>query len=99
MLRFIKSRSVSTRRPKNQRRAYATLLAIALSATNTNAYAGDHAMKAQRPTSGWGVPAWVVRECRPATGAEILAKRAGAGEWFYRVTYDFCYLDTRPGVM
>jgi hypothetical protein len=99
MLRLTKPRYVSTFCPKNKRRAYATLLAIALFTTNANAYVCDNATKARRARYGEGVPAWVVRECRPATGGEILARRAGPGEWFYRVTDDFCYLDTRPGVM
>lgn len=81
------------------RRAFATLLAIALCTTNANAYVRDNAKATRRTTSGEGVPAWVVRECRPWTGAEILARIAGPGEWFYRGTGDFCYLDTRPGVM
>lgn len=95
MVRLTNPRFVSTCLTENKRRAYATLLAIALSATSANAYAGGDAMKVARPTSGAGVPAWVVRECRPATGAEMLAKIAGPGEWFYRGTGDYCYLDTR----
>ena len=95
MLRLTSPRYAFTYRPENRRRAYARLLALALCATNSNAYAGGDAMKVARPTSGAGVPEWVVRECRPATGAEMLAKIAGPGEWFYRGTGDYCYLDTR----
>jgi hypothetical protein len=73
------------------------LLAMALS--TANAHADDNAGKTRRATSGKGVPAWVLRECRPWTGAEILARIAGPGEWFYRESGNFCYLDTRPGVM
>jgi hypothetical protein len=90
-------RYFSTNGQKNKRWAYVILVAISLS--TEHAYAGDHASETQRKTSGKGVPAWVVRECRPWTGAEILARIAGPGEWFYRETGDFCYLDTRPGVM
>jgi hypothetical protein len=75
------------------------LLAIALSMTHASAYAGDNAVKARRPTSGEGAPAWVVQECRPATGAEIMGRFAGPGYWFYRVTGDFCYFDRRPNVL
>jgi hypothetical protein len=98
MLRLTKPRHVSTSRPENKRRAYTMLIAIALSTTSASAYAGDHAVKTPRPTSGAGVPAWVLRECRPATPAELAAQWAGPGEWFYRTTWDFCYLDTRPGL-
>ena len=80
----------------NRRRACASLLAIALS--TAMAQAGDQ-NRPTRQTSGRGVPAWVLKECRPWTGAEILARIAGPGEWFYRESGDFCYLDTRPGVM
>jgi hypothetical protein len=97
MFRLSKTRDVSSSYSKNKRRAYAMLLVIALSMAN--AHASDNARETRRPTSGKGVPAWVVRECRPWTGAEILARIAGPGEWFYRGTGDFCYLDTRPGVM
>lgn len=88
-----------TERRQNKRRACATLLAFALSMTNANAQARDNAKEARRPTSGEGVPAWVIRECRPATGAEMLARIAGPGQWFYRGSDDYCYFDTRPGVM
>lgn len=80
----------------SKRRACATLLAVALS--TAMAQAGDR-NRPTRQTSGRGVPAWVLKECRPWTGAEILARIAGPGEWFYRESGDFCYLDTRPGVM
>ncbi len=99
MLRFTMPRYVFTYPPKSRRKAYAMLLAIALSTTHTSAYAGDNAAKPRRATSGEGVPAWVVQECRPATGAEIMGRFAGAGYWFYRATGDFCYSDLRPNVM
>jgi hypothetical protein len=99
MLRFNKPRYVSTYRPKSRRKAYATLLVMALSMTHVSAYAGDNAWKGGRPTSGEGAPAWVMQECRPATGAEIMARFAGPGYWFYRTTGDFCYFDRRPGVL
>jgi hypothetical protein len=83
----------------NMRPAYAALLAVTLWTTNANAFVRDDAEGSGRRTSGPGVPAWVVRECRPWTGAEILARSAGPGEWFYRGSGDFCWLDTRPGVM
>ena len=72
------------------------LLAIALSTVMAQA---ENQNRQTRKTSGKGVPAWVLKECRPWTGAEILARIAGPGEWFYRESGDFCYLDTRPGVM
>lgn len=75
------------------------LLAFALFATRWEAFARDKVLDAGRPTSGEGVPAWVVRDCRPATGAEILGRFAGAGYWFYRVTGDFCYFDRRANVL
>jgi hypothetical protein len=93
MLRLTNPRHVSTYLTENKCRAYATLLAIALTAPN--AYAGGDALKVARPTFGAGVPEWVVRACRPETGAEMLAKIAGPGEWFYRGSGDYCYLDTR----
>ena len=95
MTRETQSRSVSWHRPSSAFAAFAILFAVALS---TSANAGTNPSKSDRPTSGKGVPAWVRRECRPATPAELAAQRAGAGEWFYRTTWDFCYLDTRPGL-
>jgi hypothetical protein len=80
------------------RTAGLTLLAIALVGCSANAYAGKAGWTG-RPMSGEGVPAWVVQECRPANGAEILGRFAGAGYWFYRSTGDFCYFDRRPGVL
>lgn len=83
-----------------RRRASAILFAAALTAPSiTAAAAGDNAMTFGRPPSGEGVPAWVVRDCRPATGAEIMGRFAGAGYWFYRTTGDFCYFDRRPNVL
>jgi hypothetical protein len=99
MLSFSTPRYVSTYPPISRRKAYAMLLAIALSTTQASAFAGDSAAKARRATSGEGVPAWVVQECRPATGAEIMGRFAGAGYWFYRATGDFCYSDLRPNVL
>jgi hypothetical protein len=75
------------------------LLAISLTAAPASAYASDNPLRVGRPTSGDGAPAWVVQECRPATGAEIMGRFAGAGYWFYRATGDFCYFDRRPGVL
>jgi hypothetical protein len=86
-------------RAMTKSRVRAALTAIALSMTMTNAHAGDPLEKAGKPRSGDGVPAWVVRDCRPATGVEILSRFAGPGYWFYRETGDFCYFDRRPGVM
>ncbi len=77
---------------------YAIALAVALSAAGANAYAGDYAMQGGRPTSGYGVPGWVLRDCHPATGAQMLARMAGPGQWFYRGSDDLCYQDLRPGV-
>jgi hypothetical protein len=99
MLSFTTPRYGSTYPPKSRRKAYAMLLAIALSTTQASAVGGDSAGKARRATSGEGVPAWVVQECRPATGAEIMGRFAGAGYWFYRATGDFCYSDLRPNVL
>jgi hypothetical protein len=95
MTRVTQSRYVSRHRPLSTCAVFAILLAIALSAS---ADAGSNPSKSDRPTSGKGVPAWVRRECRPATPAELAAQWAGPGEWFYRTTWDFCYLDTRPGL-
>jgi len=95
MTRVTQSLYVSQRRSPGACAAFAILLAVALS---TSANAGNVSLKSGRPTSGAGVPAWVRRECRPATPAELAAQRAGPGEWFYRTTWDFCYLDTRPGL-
>ena len=86
-------------RPHCKRRASATLFAVALTAAPMAVAAGDNAMNFGRPTSGEGVPPWVVRDCRPATGAEIMGRFAGAGYWFYRTTGDFCYFDRRPNVL
>jgi hypothetical protein len=86
-------------RPHCKRRASATLFAAALTAAPMAAAAGDNVLNFGRPTSGEGVPPWVVRDCRPATGAEIMGRFAGAGYWFYRTTGDFCYFDRRPNVL
>jgi hypothetical protein len=76
------------------------LLAIGLTAAPASAFAGDSPLKLGRASSsGEGAPAWVVQECRPATGAEIMGRFAGPGYWFYRATGDFCYFDRRPGVL
>jgi hypothetical protein len=75
------------------------IAAVALAASCASAQAGAKSAKAARPTSGYGVPTWVEQECRPATGAEIMARFAGAGYYFYRGTGDFCWFDRRPGVL
>ena len=94
---FIDPRNVFAFRPGSARKTGGSLLAMALIGTFANSYAGERATG--RPTSGEGVPTWVVQECRPATGAEIMGRFAGAGYWFYRSTGDFCYFDRRPGVL
>lgn len=86
-------------RPECKRTAFATALFAAALTAATMATAGENAMNFGRPTSGEGVPPWVVRDCRPATGAEIMGRFAGAGYWFYRATGDFCYFDRRPNVL
>ena len=77
----------------------AALTAAQITAAPMAAAAGDNALTFGRPPSGEGVPAWVIRDCRPATGAEIMGRFAGAGYWFYRTTGDFCYFDRRPNVL
>jgi hypothetical protein len=81
-----------------KRGACGALLAIALAATHANAADGGRYAATPGTTSGPYVPAWVARECHPATGAQMLAWMAGPGQWFYRGSDNFCWLDTRPGV-
>jgi hypothetical protein len=79
--------------------AAAALLTPLLLSACMSAPTGGRRPVAGRPTSGYGVPDWVLRECRPASGAEIIARMAGPGDYFYRDSNDFCYFDRRPGVL
>jgi hypothetical protein len=88
-----------SRKTKAMPAALALSVTLALAMTIGAARANGHVTKAERPTSGGAPPAWVIRDCRPATGVEILSRFAGPGFWFYRETGDFCYFDRRPGVM
>lgn len=94
----------SARTHRNGRPTRAALVAAALlaplllSACMSTQTSGRRPV-AGRPTSGYGVPDWVSRECRPATGPEIIARMAGPGDYFYRDSGDFCYFDRRPGVL
>lgn len=78
---------------------HALLLTATLSASGADAFARGRSADAVRATSGYGVPQWVMRECRPANGAEIMARFAGNGYYFYRDTGDYCYFDRRPGIL
>jgi hypothetical protein len=78
--------------------AGAAVIAVILAASGASAGAAARSAKAARPTTGYGVPAWVAKECRPANGGELLGRFAGPGDYFYRDSGDFCYFDRRPGV-
>jgi hypothetical protein len=78
---------------------YALVLTVALGATHAWACMDGPCKAAWNVSSrakDAGVPAWVVEYCRPANGAEILGRFAGAGYWLYPATGDFCYFDPRP---
>jgi hypothetical protein len=99
MAPFALRQSDSPHSRRSRRQIGALLLAAAVAAPCANAFAGARAAAAAQPNSGYGAPDWVLRECRPATGAEILGRFAGNGYYFYRDTGDFCYFDRRAGVL
>jgi hypothetical protein len=81
------SKFVYTRKPAIA--AFSVL--VMLSSGSANAWA-----KPEMRGSRMGVPADVLRNCRPANGGEIRFGFAGAGDWVNPNTGNICFSDPRP---
>ncbi len=72
-----------------KRTAYATLMMLTFGTANAWAMENARGFRGE-------VPANVLRNCRPANGAEIRGGFAGSGDWVNAATGDICYSDHRP---
>ena len=84
------SRAVYTRKSSFVKLSAVTVL-IMLSSGLANAWA-----KSDMKSARMGVPADVVRNCRPANGGEIRFGFAGPGDWVNPASGNICYSDPRP---